>query len=72
MQNLLNFLAKYHHWLIFLLLEVVSVTMLFKYNSYQGSVWISSANTVAGQIYEWQSGMEQYLSLKEQKIQRVQ
>lgn len=69
MQNLLNFLAKYHHWLIFLLLEVVSVTMLFKYNSYQCSVWISSANTVAGHIYEWQSGMEQYLSLKQQNEQ---
>lgn len=66
MQNLLDFLSKFHHWLLFLFLEVVSVSMLFKYNSYQGSVWISSANSVAGKVYEWQSGMEQYLSLREQ------
>ena len=66
MQNLLDFLSKFHHWLLFLILEVVSVSMLFKNNGYQGSVWISSANTVAGKVYEWQSGMEQYLSLREQ------
>ena len=39
MHNLLAFLSKYYHWLIFLLLEVVSGVMLFKYNSYQGSAW---------------------------------
>lgn len=66
MQNLLDFLFKFHHWLLFLVLEVVSVSMLFKYNGYQGSVWISSANSIAGKVYEWQSGMEQYLSLREQ------
>lgn len=66
MQNLWQFLARHFHWLLFLLLEVVSGVMLFSYNSYQGSVWISSANSVAGKVYEWQSGMEQYLSLREQ------
>ena len=55
MHNLLAFLTKYYHWLIFLLLEVVSGVMLFKYNSYQGSVWLSSANAVVGKIYEWES-----------------
>ena len=35
MSNLLDFLRKYHHWLLFVFLEVVSVVLLFKYNSYQ-------------------------------------
>ena len=47
MHNLLAFFVKYYHWFIFLLLEVISGVMLFSYNSYQGSVWISSANAVA-------------------------
>ena len=38
MQNLWQFLARHFHWLLFLLLEVVSGVMLFSYNSYQGSV----------------------------------
>jgi rod shape-determining protein MreC len=50
--------------LLFIVLEVISVALLFSYNSYQGSVWVSSANAVAGKVYEWQSGVEQYFSLK--------
>ena len=66
MHTLLTFLAKYYHWFIFLLLEVASGVMLFRYNSYQGSVWVSSANAVVGQVYEWQSGFTQYFSLIDQ------
>ena len=63
MHNLLAFLTKYYHWLIFLLLEVVSGVMLFHYNRYQGSVWISSANAVVGKVYEWQSGIVHFFSM---------
>lgn len=63
MQNLLAFLAHHFHWLVFILLETVSVVMLFSYNSYQGSVWLSSANAVTGQVYEWQSELTQFFSL---------
>ena len=63
MRNLLDFLYKYHHWLVFILLEVVSVVLLFQYNSYQGSVWFSSASAVAGKVYEQESKMTAYLSM---------
>ena len=63
MQNLLAFLAKYYHWFLFLLLETVSVVMLFDYNSYQGSVWVSSANVMTGTIYKWQAYAEHFFSL---------
>ena len=55
MRNLLDFLIKYHHWFIFILLEVASGVLLFKYNSYQNSVWLSSANAVVGKTYQWES-----------------
>ena len=57
MRNLLDFLQKYHHWLIFILLEVVSGVLLFKYNSYQNSVFFSSANAVIGKIYQWENNV---------------
>ena len=63
MRNLLDFLYKYHHWLVFVLLEVVSVVLLFQYNSYQGSVWFSSANAMAGKAYEIESKMTSYLTM---------
>lgn len=63
MHNLLEFLAKYNHWFVFLILEVVSFVLLFQYNSYQGSVWFSSANAVTGKVYEWDSAVETFFSL---------
>lgn len=63
MQNLLAFLTRHFHWLLFLFLEAVSVVMLFSFNGYQGSVWISSANAVAGILYDWQASIEQFFSL---------
>lgn len=63
MQNLTEFLAKHNHWFVFLVLEVVSMVLLFRYNSYQGSVWFSSANAVTGKVYEWDSAVESYFSL---------
>lgn len=63
MQNLLDFLRKYHHWFLFILLEVISGVMLFRFNSYQGSVWLSSANDISGKVYEIQSGVTSFFSM---------
>lgn len=63
MHNLTEFLAKHNHWFVFLVLEVVSMVLLFRYNSYQGSVWFSSANAVTGKVYEWDSVVESYFAL---------
>lgn len=63
MRNLLEFLAKYNHWFVFLILEVVSMVLLFQYNSYQGSAWFSSANAVTGKLYEWDANVETFYSL---------
>ena len=69
MQNLIAFLTKYFHWLVFIILEIVSGVLLFNHNSYQGSVWFSSANAVTGKIYEWESGVQQFFRLKERAQQ---
>lgn len=63
MRNLFEFLAKYNHWFVFLILEVVSMVLLFQYNSYQGSAWFSSANAVTGKLYEWDANVETFFSL---------
>ena len=65
MRNLLEFLARHNHWFLFVLLEVLSLVLLFQYNSYQGSVWFTSANAVSGKVYEWNSAVGQYFTLTE-------
>lgn len=63
MKNLLEFLRKHFHWFLFVILEIASAILLFQYNSYQNSVWFSSANAVAGRVYGWSSAVEQFFSL---------
>lgn len=63
MRKLLDFLSKYNYWLVFILLEAISLCALFRFNGYQGSVWFTSANTVSGQVMEWQSNILSYLAL---------
>ena len=63
MRNLIDFLVRHNHWFLFILLEVLSFVLLFHYNSYQGSVWFSSANAVSGKVFEWNASVTQYFSL---------
>ena len=63
MRNLLDFLVKYSYWFLFFVLEAVSFVLLFQFNSYQGSIWFSSANAVAGKLYETTSAVESYFQL---------
>ena len=63
MKALLDFIARHNHWFWFLLLEVVSFVLLFRFNRYQGSAWFSSANYVAGRVYEVDSKVSSYISL---------
>ena len=63
MRNLAEFLARCKHWFVFVLLEILSFVLLFKYNNYQGSVWFSSANDVAGWVFEMKSDVGAFFSL---------
>lgn len=64
MRNLLNFLIKYNYWFLFLLLEVASFILLFRFNHYQQSVYFTSANGMAGKVYEISGGITSYFHLK--------
>ena len=47
------------------MLEVISLVLLFQYNSYQGSVWLSSANAVSGKVNEGRAEVESFFSLRQ-------
>lgn len=64
MRNLLNFLLKYNYWLLFILLEVASFVLLFRFNHFQQSVFFSSANVVTGKVFEVSGGISSYFHLK--------
>lgn len=64
MRNLLNFLMKYSTWFVFAFYVLVSLILLFSFNTYQGSVYMTSANAVTGTVNEATSEITGYFSLK--------
>lgn len=65
MTNFIKWLKTHLHWFVFLMLEAASLVMLFRFNSYHNSVWVTQANAVAGQVVAWESEMHSYVLLKE-------
>ena len=64
MRNLINFLLKYNYWFLFIVLEVASFVLLFRFNHYQQSAFFTSANVVVGAVYEVSGGISSYFHLK--------
>ncbi len=65
MRNLIEFLTRHYHWLLFVILEAAGITLLFSYNNYQSSVFFSTANSVSGKCLEWTSKVTSYFNLEE-------
>lgn len=65
MKALLDFLSKYNHWILFVVLEGLSLTLLFQFNRYQSSVWATTANQVVGKAYEWEQEVLKFASLNQ-------
>jgi len=65
MNTLFDRLRAWAHWIVFLLLEAVSLILLFRFNAYQGSVWFTQANVVAGKVLEARSEITAYSQLGE-------
>ena len=65
MNPLFDFLRKYNYLLLFILLEYVSLSLLIRFNSFQGSVWCTGANTVVAGIDRWYLDLWSYVHLGE-------
>ena len=72
MQSFIDRLLQYAHWVLFLILEVLSGWMLFRFNAYQGSVWFTQANAVAGQVLDYEAKLLQFIHLKDLNGQLTQ
>lgn len=65
MRNLINYLIRNSAWFLAILLLAFSVFLVFKHNSYQQSVYLSSANKVSSNIYRVSSNVTSFFHLKD-------
>lgn len=63
MSSLFRFLLRHHVFILFILLEVLSLVLVFNYNNYQRSVYLNSSNRITGNIYNAYSKVTNYFSL---------
>lgn len=66
MQNLLQFLRKNFHVFLFLVLQIISLTALIRFNTYHQSIFFNTASGVNGYILEHRNNILNYFNLKEQ------
>lgn len=65
MRKLLDFLVRKRYWFLFILLEIVSVVLIYRNNAYQRSVIFSSCNIVTGYIASVSGSVMSYLDLRQ-------
>lgn len=66
MHALLDLILRYKHWLVFLLLEVISLGFLLSYDGYQKSVYLTTAGEVTGVISDVIGSVVSYWNLQEE------
>lgn len=72
MRNLLNFIIRNSHWLVAILLIVFSFYLVFSHNSYQRSVYLTSANSVVGWMYKTSNNVAAFLHLRQNNQQLLE
>ncbi len=65
MRNLINFILKNIHWLLFLLLVIVSVYLLVHNNEFQRSKYLAAVQELTGRMYSVSNNVRSYMNLKE-------
>ncbi len=65
MQQIINFIIKNSYKLLFLLLLILSLTLIITSHTYHRSEYINSANRISGSVYTKINDVNEYLSLKE-------
>ncbi len=64
MQQIINFLIKNKHSLLFLILLFISLVFTIQSHSYHKSKFVSSTNFFSGGVYGWQHSISDYFGLK--------
>ena len=65
MKETIKLILKYHFTIIFILLEIVSFSLIIRHNEYQRAIFSESASTLFGNISSTITSIKDYFRLKE-------
>ena len=68
MRNVFLFIRRYFTFLCFVLLQVLALSMLFRYNKYHRAVFLGKANEITGYFNSKYDNVDDYFHLKEENV----
>lgn len=71
MRNIFLFIRRYFNFLLFVILQVVSLSLLFKYNKFHEAAFMGVASEVTGRFNERFNTIEYYFTLKKENEKLV-
>jgi rod shape-determining protein MreC len=72
MRNLAKLIARYHFFLLFLLIQTITLGMVFSGNDFQQAFFMNFTRKFSGNLYLSMSGWNEYFSLKKTNEELVQ
>ena len=66
MRNIFLFIGRYSTFILFLLLQIIALSMLFRYNRFHEAAYMDMAQELTGKVYVRYNNIETYFNLKEE------
>ncbi|MFI5153410.1 MAG: rod shape-determining protein MreC [Chitinophagales bacterium] len=64
MRNIFLFIRRYSNFIFFLLLQIIALSFLFRYNKFHEAAFMNIASEITGRLDERFNGIEYYFQLK--------
>jgi rod shape-determining protein MreC len=68
MRNVFLFIRRYFTFISFVLLQILALSMLFRYNKYHRGVFLGKANEITGYFNSQYDNVDDYFHLKEENL----
>ena len=68
MRNVFLFIRRYFTFISFILLQVLALSMLFRYNKFHRAVFLGKANEITGYVNSKYDNVDDYFHLKEENL----
>lgn len=72
MRSLLDFIVRHSYVFLFILLETLSLVLLFGFNDRQKEAFLTSANSLSGSVFNWRSDVSDYFSLRSENTALIE
>ena len=69
MQKLIRFLVQYNFIILFIIIEIFSISLIVRYNPYQREIFSSGIQELSAYVYDKYNSVTSYFNLKNENIQ---